>query len=91
MTERLIDTAEVQALLNQLSGADTVSGDPRMKAIVRRVVGDLFATIEEFDVSDDELWQALNYAVDKEGLLKALLYGTGMRLLEALRLRVFRL
>lgn len=62
MTERLIDTAEVQALLNQLSGADTVSGDPRMKAIVRRVVGDLFATIEEFDVSDDEFWQALNYA-----------------------------
>lgn len=62
MTERLIDTAEVQALLNQLSGADTVSGDPRMKAIVRRVVGDLFATIEEFNVSDDEFWQALNYA-----------------------------
>lgn len=62
MTERLIDTAEVQALLNQLSGADTASGDPRMKAIVRRVIGDLFATIEEFDVSDDEFWQALNYA-----------------------------
>lgn len=62
MTERLIDTAEVQALLNQLSGADTVSGDPRLKAIIRRLVGDLFATIEEFDVSDDEFWQALNYA-----------------------------
>lgn len=62
MTERLIDTPEVQALLDKLSGADTVSGDPRLKAIVRRVVGDLFATIEEFDVSDDEFWLALNYA-----------------------------
>ena len=62
MTERLVDTPEIQALLNKLSGGDTVSGDPRMKAIVRRLVGDLFATIEEFEITDDEFWLALNYA-----------------------------
>ena len=62
MTERLIDTKEVQDLLDKLSGKDTANGDPRIKAIIRRVVGDLFATIEEFDISEDEFWQALNYA-----------------------------
>lgn len=62
MTERLIDTQEVQDLLDKLSGQDTENGNPRIKAIVRRVVGDLFATIEEFDISEDEFWQALNYA-----------------------------
>lgn len=62
MTQRLVDTTEVQALLDKLSGSDTGSGDPRLKAIVRRVVGDLFAVIDEFDVSEDEFWQALNYA-----------------------------
>ncbi|MHA6690925.1 catechol 1,2-dioxygenase [Devosia sp. A449] len=61
MTQLLVDTPEVQDLLNKLSGSDTVSGDPRLKAIVRRVVGDLFAAIDEFDVSEDEFWQALNY------------------------------
>lgn len=61
MTERLVDTPEVQALLDKLSGQDTVSGDPRLKAIIRRVVGDLFAVVDEFDVSEDEFWQALNY------------------------------
>ena len=62
MTERFVDTPEIQALLDKLSGGDTVSGDPRLKAIVRRLVGDLFAVIEEFDISDDEFWLALNYA-----------------------------
>lgn len=62
MTKRLVDTPEVQSLLDKLSGIDTVSGDPRLKAIVRRMVGDLFAMIDEFDVTEDEFWQALNYA-----------------------------
>jgi catechol 1,2-dioxygenase len=61
MTTRLVDTPEVQNLLDKLSGQDTASGDPRLKAIIRRVVSDLFGVIEEFDVSEDEFWQALNY------------------------------
>ena len=62
MTERLVDTPEIQTLLDKLSGGDTISGDARMKAIVRRLVGDLFATIEEFEITDGEFWLALNYA-----------------------------
>jgi catechol 1,2-dioxygenase len=59
---RLTDTPEVQDLLDKVCGAPNVGGDPRIKAIVRRVIGDLFATIEEFDVTPDEFWAALNFA-----------------------------
>ncbi|HEY4548096.1 MAG TPA: catechol 1,2-dioxygenase [Pedomonas sp.] len=62
MTVKLVKTQEVQILLDKLSGLDQQAGDARLKAIVRRIVGDLFATIEDFNISDDEVWQALNFA-----------------------------
>jgi catechol 1,2-dioxygenase len=62
MTQNFAKTPEVQNLLDRLSGQDQAGGDARLKAIVRRIVGDLFATIDEFQITDDELWGALNYA-----------------------------
>lgn len=62
MAENLVKTAEVQHLLDKLSGQDQPGGDGRIKMIVRRMMSDLFATIDEFDVSDDEVWAALNFA-----------------------------
>lgn len=62
MASTLLNSPEVQKLLDQLSGVENVGGNPRLKAIIRRIVGDLFATIEEFDISDDEFWAALNFA-----------------------------
>ena len=62
MTKTLVETSSVQELLDKLSGRLEAVGDPRFKAIVRRIVGDLFATIEAFDISDDEFWSALNFA-----------------------------
>ncbi|MDF0544662.1 catechol 1,2-dioxygenase [Sphingobium sp. H39-3-25] len=67
MTLKLSDTAPVQTLLDRVAGLDVVSGNPRLKAIIRRIVGDLFATIDEFDVTDDELWTALNFAAQGSG------------------------
>lgn len=62
MTDSFVASREVQDLLDKLSGQDQTAGDPRLKAIIRRIVGDLFATIDAFDISDDEFWAALNYA-----------------------------
>jgi catechol 1,2-dioxygenase len=62
MTENFAKTPDVQNLLDRLSGQDQAGGDARLKAIVRRIVGDLFATIDEFQISDDEFWAVLNYA-----------------------------
>jgi catechol 1,2-dioxygenase len=57
----VFNTAPVQELLDRLSGLPDPGGDPRLKAIVRRIVGDLFATIDAFDVNEDEFWTALNF------------------------------
>ncbi|HEX7854522.1 MAG TPA: catechol 1,2-dioxygenase [Sphingobium sp.] len=62
MTQNFAGAPEVQTLLDRLSGQDQAAGDARLKAIVRRIVGDLFVTIDEFAITDDEFWAALNYA-----------------------------
>ena len=57
----LMQTAEVQDLLDKVAGLDNDVGDPRLKKIIRKVVSDLFATVEEFDVTPTEFWGAVDY------------------------------
>lgn len=52
-------TKPMEDFLDRLSGLDCPKGDPRLKQIVRRVVGDLFRTIEDFDVQPAEFWAAV--------------------------------
>jgi len=61
MTDSLMETKDVKDLLMKVSGLGDSSGDLRLKRIVHRVVGDLFRTIEEFDVQPDEFWTAMSY------------------------------
>ncbi|MGL4967459.1 MAG: catechol 1,2-dioxygenase [Inquilinus sp.] len=61
MTDTLLNTPEVQSLLDKVSGLGQDAGDARLKRIVHRVVSDLFGTIEEFDVQPDEFWSAVAY------------------------------
>jgi catechol 1,2-dioxygenase len=56
MNKQAIDT-----LLKTINDSATGEGNPRTKAIVSRIVSDLFHTIEDLDVSPDEFWTALNY------------------------------
>ena len=64
MASALVNSPDIQDLLDKVSGLDQPNGDSRAKQIVRRIVGNLFATIDEFNVSDDEFWAALNFLVD---------------------------
>lgn len=57
----LVESAELQHLLDRIGGLDAQGGDARTKAIVRRIVGDLFATIDDFDISAAEFWRALHF------------------------------
>jgi catechol 1,2-dioxygenase len=61
MASALVAGAETQAFLDKIAGLGDGGGDARTKRIVRRIVGDLFATIDEFDVSEDEFWHAVNF------------------------------
>lgn len=51
----------VENLLKQIEATQGAGADERVKAIVNRIVKDLFYTIEEFDVSPNEFWTALNF------------------------------
>ena len=61
MASELVANSDTQAFLDKIAGFDTDAGDKRTKKIIRRIVGDLFATIDEFDVTEDEFWHAVNF------------------------------
>lgn len=51
----------VEALIKQIEATEGKVPDERIKAIVNRIVRDLFHTIEDFDISASEFWTALNF------------------------------
>jgi len=69
----------IDALLKTINDSATSEGNPRTKAIVNRVMRDLFYTIEDLDVQPDEFWTALNYLGEagKSGELGLLAAGLG--------------
>ena len=61
MVSKLVEAPEIQALLDRISGFGDEVGDARAKVIVRRIVSDLFTTIDEFDISPEEFWATLGF------------------------------
>jgi catechol 1,2-dioxygenase len=57
---KLAQSPEIEAFLDQIAGTNN-AGEKRLKEIVRKMISDLFDTIDRFDVSDDEFWHALNF------------------------------
>ncbi len=64
MASTLVNSPDIQAFLDRISGVPDAGGDQRIKQILRRIIGDLFATIDEFDISPDEFWSALNFLAE---------------------------
>lgn len=54
----------IEALLQQIESTEKDTGNPRVQAIVNRIVRDLFATIDEFDVQPHEFWSAVGYLTE---------------------------
>ena len=88
MTDSLMNTPEVNRLLAKVGGADNANGNARVKAIVQRVVADMFRTIEEFDITPDEFWAAASYltALGQAGEVGLLIPGLGLETFLDLRL-----
>jgi catechol 1,2-dioxygenase len=78
----------IDNLLKTINDSATSEGNPRTKAIVNRIVSDLFHTIEDLDVSPDEFWTALNYLGEagQSGELGLLAAGLGFEHFLDLRL-----
>ncbi|CAM3531630.1 catechol 1,2-dioxygenase [Halomonas casei] len=60
MTVKIFDTPEVQSFIKTVAGFDQTGGNDRTKQIVHRLVGDLFKLIDDFDVTEEEYWAAVN-------------------------------
>jgi catechol 1,2-dioxygenase len=88
MTATLTETKAVKNLLTKVSGLDNGGGDQRLKRIVHRLVGDLFRTIDEFDVQPDEFWAAMSYLtrLGQSGEVGLLVPGLGLETFLDMRL-----
>lgn len=88
MNDSLMENRVVKDLLMKVSGLDDDGGNLRLKRIVHRVVGDLFRTIEEFDVQPDEFWTAMGYLtrLGQSGEVGLLVPGLGLETFLDLRL-----
>ncbi|KFF49581.1 catechol 1,2-dioxygenase [Gammaproteobacteria bacterium MFB021] len=60
MSVKIFDTPEVQDFLVKISGLDTAGGNARAKQIVHRLVSDLFRLIDDFEITEEEYWAAIN-------------------------------
>jgi catechol 1,2-dioxygenase len=64
MASALVESPAIQAFLDKISGISEPGGNDRTKRILRRIVGDLFATIDEFDISPEEFWSAVGFLAE---------------------------
>ena len=61
MTVNVSHTAEIQRLFNEAAGLNNNQGNPRVKAILLRLINDLAKVIEDLDITDNEFWFAVDY------------------------------
>ena len=57
----LVGEEIISSLAHRASGMNNQAGNPRLKAIMERVLGDLFRTMADFEVQPDEAWAAVSY------------------------------
>ena len=55
---------QIQEVAARISGTQSKPADVRVKAIVDRLLLDLFTVIDEFDVTPEEFWSALAYLTE---------------------------
>ncbi|WP_230492505.1 catechol 1,2-dioxygenase [Martelella alba] len=61
MSENITNTEAYRAFLAVSCGLNASQGNPRFKKIMQRMMSDFCHLIEEFDISDEEFWTAVNY------------------------------
>ena len=59
-----MDKEQIKQVAAQFSSTQIKPANERVKAIVDRIVLDLFNVIEEFDVTPEEYWTAVNYLAE---------------------------
>lgn len=74
----VLESKKTQALLDRIAGLDQKDGNPRFKSIMRDLMAGLFETIEKHDISEDELWAAINFLGAGAGEFGLIVPGLGL-------------
>lgn len=61
MDTSFVKTPPIQDLLDRVAGTASDEGDPRIKAITRDLVESLMELIVKHDISENEVWGAVNF------------------------------
>lgn len=61
MSTNIINKETLETFLTLTCGESHSQGNQRYQQIIRKIVSDLCQTIDQFDISDEEFWQAVNY------------------------------
>lgn len=78
MLSNLVESREVQQLLDRASGINEQSGDARLKAILRDLLEGLMTTIDKHDISESEFWTAIKFLQDGASELGLVVPGVGL-------------
>ncbi len=78
MDTSFVKTAPIQQLLDRVAGIGAEGGNERLKAIVREIVQQLMETIVRHDITEDELWTAVNYLQNGAQEFGLLMPGIGL-------------
>lgn len=60
MTVKISHTAQVHDLIKEAAGFNNEQGNPRLKQLMHRLISDVFKTIEDLEVTEDEFWLAVD-------------------------------
>jgi catechol 1,2-dioxygenase len=88
MDTHIAKSARITEFLKVASGLTSNQGSPRAKAIIHRLLSDLFTAIDDLDITPDEFWAGVSYINDLGGAGEAGLLAAGTGLEHFLDLRM---
>ncbi|MCO4157393.1 catechol 1,2-dioxygenase [Citrobacter amalonaticus] len=88
MSHSFIQQDDVQKLLREGAGLNGPEGNERFKSIIHRLLGDICTLIDDYNVTQEEFWHAVNYLHELGGRQEAALLAAGLGLEHFLDLRL---
>lgn len=61
MNNAFVQQDAVQHLLRESAGLNATGGDERFKTIVHRLLENICTLIDDYNVTEEEFWHAVNY------------------------------
>lgn len=87
MSNAFVRPDAVQHLLRESAGLNISGGDERFKTIIHRLLENICTLIDDYNITEEEFWHAVNYLHELGGRQEAALLAAGLGLEHFLDLR----